>query len=138
MVTLKDRLKQLSELKQQTANQPRFVPPTAEEASLSSSEHIEDDDEELDNSKQDEATENKGGDEGHTDATSGLAEPDPWTNSVSSLGDKEIAAQYRKMLKMGMPAEAVGQKMRADSVDQKIIDDVLNMQGKANVKPCLR
>ena len=33
MVTLKDRLKQLNELKQLTENQPQFVPPPADDSS---------------------------------------------------------------------------------------------------------
>lgn len=42
-----------------------------------------------------------------------------------SAEDEEIASQYRKMLKMGMPEGAVGQKMAVDGVSQHIQDSVL-------------
>lgn len=48
MVTLKDRFKQLNELKQLTENQPQFVPPPVDESSLFSGEIIEDGDETVD------------------------------------------------------------------------------------------
>ena len=47
--------------------------------------------------------------------------------NVSSLSpaDEEIATQYRKMLKMGMPEGAVMQKMTVDGVSQNIQDSVI-------------
>ncbi|KAG7361625.1 subunit CCDC53 of endosome WASH complex [Nitzschia inconspicua] len=42
-----------------------------------------------------------------------------------SSQDEEIAMQYRKMLKMGMPEGAVVQKMAIDGVEQKIQDSVI-------------
>eukprot|EP00339_Tiarina_fusa_P012646 CAMPEP_0117009208 /NCGR_PEP_ID=MMETSP0472-20121206/8431_1 /TAXON_ID=693140 ORGANISM="Tiarina fusus, Strain LIS" /NCGR_SAMPLE_ID=MMETSP0472 /ASSEMBLY_ACC=CAM_ASM_000603 /LENGTH=1991 /DNA_ID=CAMNT_0004711433 /DNA_START=103 /DNA_END=6075 /DNA_ORIENTATION=- len=46
---------------------------------------------------------------------------------VSSLSpeDEEIASQYRKMLKMGMPEGAVAQKMAVDGAPQRIVDSVV-------------
>ena len=45
--------------------------------------------------------------------------------STLSPADEEIATQYRKMTKMGMPAGAVAQKMAVDGVAQNIIDSVV-------------
>ncbi|KAL3943228.1 MAG: hypothetical protein SGBAC_002718 [Bacillariaceae sp.] len=46
--------------------------------------------------------------------------------SKLSAADEEIAAQYRKMLKMGMPMGAVQQKMLVDGAAQHIQDSVAN------------
>ena len=48
MVTLKDRLKQLNELKQLTEKQSQFVAPPADESSHFSAERIEEEDEVVD------------------------------------------------------------------------------------------
>ena len=52
------------------------------------------------------------------------AEPAVKVSSLSSE-EEEIAAQYRKMLKMGMPEGAVAQKMAVDGAPQNIVDSVL-------------
>ena len=44
---------------------------------------------------------------------------------VLSAEEEEVAARYRRMLKMGMPEGAVGQKMAVDGVAQNIQDSVL-------------
>mmetsp|Transcript_28963 Transcript_28963/g.69928 ORF Transcript_28963/g.69928 Transcript_28963/m.69928 type:complete len:2087 (-) Transcript_28963:128-6388(-) len=55
------------------------------------------------------------------------AAPEPAVKySKLSAADEEIAGQYRKMLKMGMPMGAVSQKMLVDGVAQHIQDSVAN------------
>ena len=58
---------------------------------------------------------------------------------VSSLGpdEEELAAGYRKMLKMGMPDGAVMQKMTVDGVAQNIQDSVLNREMPSTMSPDL-
>ncbi len=46
--------------------------------------------------------------------------------SCLSEEEERIADQYRKMLKMQIPKEAVQHKMTKEGVDQKIVDVVLN------------
>jgi len=68
-----------------------------------------------------------------------LGEEAPKTSPVapSSAGsnlppkEEEIASTYRKMLKMGIPPEAVAHKMKKDGIDQKIVSSVL---GDSNSK----
>jgi Fe-S cluster assembly scaffold protein SufB len=127
MVTLKDRFKQLNELKQLTANQPQFVPPPPEE---SSSEFINDDDEPFDEKDAD-------GDKNIENSVDRTGEEEPTEGSLSATAalvteDEDIASQYRKMLKMGMSAGAVEQKMRADGVDQRIVDAVFVLEEPTN------
>eukprot|EP00934_Nitzschia_sp_Nitz4_P001588 Nitzschia sp. Nitz4//scaffold64_size103689//38157//44477//NITZ4_004432-RA/size103689-processed-gene-0.77-mRNA-1//1//CDS//3329556118//1588//frame0 len=56
--------------------------------------------------------------------------PTPAAASLSAE-EEEIASQYRKMLKMGMPEGAVGQKMAVDGVAQNIQDAVLSNEPPA-------
>ena len=59
-----------------------------------------------------------------------LAAPEPLTPE-----EEEIAEGYRKMLKMGMPAEAVGHKMTADGASEKISQAVLGGGAPAEATP---
>lgn len=120
MVTLKDRFKQLNELKQLTANQPQFVPPQAEESSQSSSEHIEDDDALLDDV------------DGDKNKYEHAEDAIPESEAAGEPKDEEVVSQYRKMIKMGMSAGAVEQKMRNDGVHQSIIDAVFAVEEPLN------
>lgn len=61
----------------------------------------------------------------HEDPPTTPAVPPVKTSPSLSAEDEEIAAGYRKMLKMGMPEGAVGQKMAVDGVAQHIQDSVL-------------
>ncbi|KAI2496132.1 hypothetical protein MHU86_18363 [Fragilaria crotonensis] len=55
--------------------------------------------------------------------------PAPVEPTNCLTGDEErIADQYRKMLKMQIPKEAVQHKMTKEGVDQKIVDAVLNTE----------
>lgn len=51
--------------------------------------------------------------------------------SLLSLEEEEVAAHYRKMLKMGMPEGAVMQKMSVDGVAQNIQDSVIARENPA-------
>ncbi|CAJ1957024.1 unnamed protein product [Cylindrotheca closterium] len=127
MVTLKDRFKQLNELKQLTENQPQFVPPPAED---SSSEFIIDDNELFEENDVDyDKNIDKGvGDDNKEEP----AEDNAQLTTALLADDGDIVSQYRKMLKMGMSAGAVEQKMRADDVDQRIIDAVFVVEEPTN------
>ncbi|KAL3945315.1 MAG: hypothetical protein SGBAC_000591 [Bacillariaceae sp.] len=117
MVTLRDRFKQLNELKQLTANQPQFVPPQAEESSQSSSE---DDDATLDD---------VGGDKNVYEHAEDAI---PESEAAGEPKDEDVISQYRKMIKMGMSAGAVKQKMRNDGVHQRIVDSVFAVEKPLN------
>ena len=54
------------------------------------------------------------------------APPASAKTSSLSAGDEEIATQYRKMMKMGMPEGAVSQKMAIDGIPQHIVQSVLS------------
>ena len=57
------------------------------------------------------------------------------TPSVSSLSEEEdaIASKFRKMVKMGMPEDAIRFKMEQEGVDENIMNSVLG--GEASVAP---
>lgn len=117
MVTLRDRFKQLNELKQLTANQPQFVPPQAEESSQSSSE---DDDATLDD---------VGGDKNVYEHAEDAI---PESEAAGEPKDEDVISQYRKMIKMGMSAGEVKKKMRNDGVHQRIVDSVFAVEKPLN------
>jgi hypothetical protein len=56
-------------------------------------------------------------------------------SSSLSEDDEQIAAHYRKMLKMGMPDGAVIQKMSVDGVPQHVQDSVLAGEEPAKASP---
>jgi hypothetical protein len=177
MATLRDKLKQYSNLRNVTENQPQFVAPALEESShSSSSREIEESEEEesvvsvkdggdenthdkdfpedsqkkdvdgVDQKIIDDVVGGGGGkgtaeeenpkeettepDESAAAAAEEALAPDPASDdSKLTLEEEDIASQYRKMLKMGMPIGAVEQKMNVDGVDQKIIDSVVAGDG---------
>ena len=65
-----------------------------------------------------------------TTSTAESAETNLNTTVVSNLSaeDDEVAEKYRKMLKMGIPADGVRHKMILEQVDAKIVVAVLGME----------
>ena len=64
---------------------------------------------------------------GSSQSAPASAEPVPQTNQTVQLSgeQEETASKYRKMLKMGMPQDAVNHKMEQDGVDATIVAAVL-------------
>lgn len=55
---------------------------------------------------------------------------DPTTESTQLTGDEEVvASKYRKMLKMGVPLDAVKHKMAQENVDTKIVSAIVSEAG---------
>ena len=59
----------------------------------------------------------------------------PSSSDISNLSPEEerIASTYRKMLKMRIPLEAVGHKMKKEGVNQKIVSAVLGVDGACDI-----
>ena len=61
---------------------------------------------------------------GTTQPPPGVVPAEHQTTPVLSEDEEAAVAQYRKMLKMGMPADAVSHKMAQDGVNQKLVSAV--------------
>lgn len=154
MSTIRDKLKQISSLRKLTENQPQFVAPAAEESSHSSNHEIE----EIEIEEEVPVVSAKTG-ESSPPAEKVTTTPEASVPSESnkndsvpvvveepvvaapgagdsklSAGEEDVASQYRKMLKMGMPIGAVEQKMSVDGVDKNIIDIIVASEATEEAK----
>eukprot|EP00980_Cylindrotheca_fusiformis_P011792 scaffold2816_cov121-Cylindrotheca_fusiformis.AAC.8 len=157
MSALRDKLKEIANLKNETANQPQFVAPVTEEESSHASSH-ETEEIEVEEEEETPAVSTVKSDEESLPAVivpndqpkdekakepiepavepATVAAPTPATTAPKlSPEEEDVASQYRKMLKMGMPIGAVQQKMAVDGVDQKIIDDIVGGEGTGDDLP---